>query len=234
MSDANFVRASQLQVSEYRHAVSVGNQMVPGRIGDPLAPYDSTFNGPGWRYVDDPNYIVYSSLDYNTHGIDTSGSNFPDWPLRLVNGEAIYVADPLARSANAPAVVSDEDFFWITKDTDTRADPDYDGPGGPSVPIGVDLQTTVLSWGSGPEKDIVVFRYEISNKSGAALESCFVAFSPGLQIRSWPPTQSLIFPVRVRRYTQGMQRNLAVCGAPSLSQLDHRVDRHTVSADNRL
>jgi hypothetical protein len=154
-------------------------EMVPGRIGDPKAAFDPDFAGPGWRYVDDPDYIVYSSLDYDSLGIDRSGNNYNDWPIRMVNGHAVYVPEPLERPNYPPVYSSDEDMFCVFKDTDTRADDLYSGPGGPSFPIGVEVQSYIYTWGTGPAKDIVVFRYEITNKSDTVLDSCFIAFNSG-------------------------------------------------------
>jgi len=153
---------------------------VPGRIGDTGASYDSVYQGVGWLYSDDGDYIVYSSLDYDSSGVDVSGSNFNDWPIRLVDGRRQYVADPLARSDYPPVYLSDEDMFCIFKDTDTRFDRWYDGPGGRSEPIGIEVQNSIYSWGEGPGKDIVLFQYEITNKSGYLLDSCFVVYSHGL------------------------------------------------------
>ncbi len=156
------------------------DQMVPGRIGDPKAPTVPAFNGPGWGYVDDPDYVVYSSLDYDSNGIDRSGNNFNDWPIRWVNDTKTYVPDPQERARYKPAFVSDEDMFSTSKDTDPRADPHYTGPNGPSIPIGIEMHNYVYSWGSGPGKDIVLFEYQFLNKSGAALDSCYFLFGGGL------------------------------------------------------
>jgi hypothetical protein len=158
------------------------NQTVPGRIGDTRAGYDSVYHGAGWRYVDDPDYIVYSSLDYDAFGVDTSGSNYNDWPLRWVNGESKYIADPLERQSYPPCYTSDEDLFCVFKDTDTRADRMYTGPGGASEPIGIEVEHTVFSWGNGPAKDMVVFQYDFINKSGELLESCYVSFGSALAL----------------------------------------------------
>jgi len=154
--------------------------MVPGRIGDEKAGYDSVFRGSGWRYVDDPDYIVYSSLDYNTQGVDISGSNFNDWPIRNVNGGEKYVSDPLSRRNYPPVFHSDEEMFLVFKDTDTRTDDHYTGPDGWSVPIGIEVHNYVYSWKEGAGANIVVLRYDVINKSGTQLDSCFIAYGSGL------------------------------------------------------
>ena len=181
------------------------DQMVPGRIGDPRAGYDSVFNGAGWLYVDDPDYIVYSSLDYDSTGVDVTGNNFNDWPIRLVNGETKYVADPLERSFYPPVYVSDEDMFCIFKDTDTRADDRYSGPGGGSVPIGIEVHNYVYTWADGPAKDIVLFRYDVVSKSQVALDSCYVVFSSGLHFSAAVPSH---IPHLIKTYEQELWRNL--------------------------
>jgi hypothetical protein len=155
--------------------------MVPGWVGDPKAGVDSTFNKEGWPYVDDGNYIVYSSLDYDSSGVDISGSNFFDWPVRLVAGKRTYIPDPLERHRYPPVYVSDEDMFCVFKDTDSRAGPIYAGPDGPSTPIGVEVQNSIFSWGDGPGRDIIVVQNEIINKSGVQLDSCHVVFASGIR-----------------------------------------------------
>jgi hypothetical protein len=155
--------------------------MVPGRIGDSKAGYDQEFHGRGWRYVDDPDYIVYSSLDYDSNGVDISGNNYNDWPIRLVNGERTYITNPLERRFYKPLYQSDEDMFCVFKDTDTRADSWYKGPHGPSVPIGVEVRLLTYSWRAGPGKDIVIFDYDILNKSGVPLDSCYLLYGSGAQ-----------------------------------------------------
>ncbi|HCV43596.1 MAG TPA: hypothetical protein DGH68_08940, partial [Bacteroidetes bacterium] len=174
VSDANFMRRSRSSHGPF-------DQMVPGRIGDPNAGYDPDFNGVGWRYVDNPDYIVYSSLDYDSLGVDISGSNMNDWPIRFVNGKKGYVADRLARTMFRPAYASDEDLFTVFKDTDTRADQWYSGPLGPSIPIGIQVQNQVYTWGSGPGKDIVIFEYDVINCTSTQLDSCFMVFGAGLE-----------------------------------------------------
>jgi len=206
VSDANFVRRRDYLDPDVNTLTVIGNQTVPGRVGDPLAGYDSVFQGSGWRYVDAPDYIVYSSLDYDSVGIDISGSNYFDWPLRIVNGQRQYVTNLLARSNYPASFLSDEDMFTVFKDTDTRADPNYTGSSGPSMPIGIQFEMEILSWRNGPGKDIIILRYAITNKSGQQLDSCFIAFNPGLRISSIAFPQSA--PTLVRRFTPEPDRNL--------------------------
>ena len=183
-------------------------ETVPGRIGDPKAGYDPVYHGAGWQYVDDPNYIVYSSLDFDSSGVDISGSNFDDWPIRSVNGSKKYVAEPSERHSYPPVYASDEEMFCIFKDTDRRYDWCYNGPNGPSVPIGLEFNLYVYSWGSGPGKDIVLFQYDIINKSGTALDSCYFAFYSGLELTRFEALINVV-PHKVETYTQEPRRNLA-------------------------
>jgi len=154
--------------------------MVPGLIGDPLAGYDSVFQGAGWLYADDGDYVIYSSLDHDSNGVNTTGSNFNDWPIRLVDGRGQYIRDPDVRSNYPPVYRSDEDMFCVFKDTDTRFDYWYTEPGGRSEPIGIEVQNSIYSWGWGPGRDVVLFQYDITNRSNSPLDSSYVAFSYGL------------------------------------------------------
>jgi len=193
-SDGNYFRPANVDLQPF-------NQMVPGRVGDTNAGYDSLFNGFGWRYVNDPNYIVYSSLDYNAEGFDTSGNNYHDWPIRMVGSKRTYVQGPHLRGSYPPAYVSDEDMFCIFKDTDTRADPLFTGPNGTSIPLGLEIQNTFYTWGIGPARDIVVIQYDLINKSGESLDSCHVLFGSSLRtliphkfsVHSQQPWRNLTF-----------------------------------------
>jgi hypothetical protein len=169
-SEAGFMR-------RWTYGIGVFDQMVPGRVGDPRAGYDPEFNGFGWRFVDDPDYVVYSSLDYDSTGTDVSGNNFNDWPIRIVGGRRQYIADRLDRRLYPPSYLSDEDMFCVFKDTDIRADPIYTGSDGTSIPIGLEIHNYVYSWGQGPLKDVVLFQYRIINKGGTFLDSCYVVFA---------------------------------------------------------
>ena len=154
------------------------NQFVPGFIGDPQAPADTAFAGVGWRYLDDPNYIIYLSTDYDSSGVDVSGTNFPDWPIRLVAGKEVYVQHPLDRQLYPPVFKSDEDFFSIYKDTDTRSDPEYIGAnptvGTASIPIGIEVRQHCYTWSTTLLRNAIVLLFEIHNKSGRTLNSCYV------------------------------------------------------------
>jgi hypothetical protein len=65
----------------------------------------------------------------------------------------------------------------VYKDTDVRSDPEYFGPSANpdsfSVPIGIEVRQYCHSWGSPALKDAVVLVYEIHNKSGYMLDSCY-------------------------------------------------------------
>ncbi len=156
------------------------NQFVPGIIGDPQEPTDTAFGGVGWRYIDSPNYIPYVSTDYDEKGVDISGNNFPDWPLRYVSGKETYVHAMNDRSRYVPVFKSDEEFFAVFKDTDTRADAEYIRKDAPDdtmgLPIGIEVRVTAYSF-EGMLKDAMIISYEIINKSGEMLDSCYVGFN---------------------------------------------------------
>jgi hypothetical protein len=100
--------------------------------------------------------------------------------MRFVSGKREYVADPLLRKFHPPSYRSDEDLICVFKDTDTRFDRWYTGSGGGSEPIGIEVCNSIYTWGDGPAADIVVFQYDVINKSGARLDSCFVVNGYGI------------------------------------------------------
>jgi hypothetical protein len=207
VSDAAFLNYADFRGAGVGTGRGPFNQTVPGRIGDPHAGYDPVFQGAGWRYIGDPEYIVFSSLDYDSTGVDISGNNYNDWPIRYVSGVAQYVVDPKMRASYKPAYKSDEDMFCVYKDTDTRADQMFAGPNGPSIPIGVEVQNTVYTWGSGPGKDIVIFVYDIINKSTVQLDSCYVLWSSALHV-GWSSTANPTLYRKVSLLPQEPWRNL--------------------------
>ena len=154
-------------------------QFVPGTIGDPLAATDTVLDGIGWKFSDSPGYIPYMSTDYDQKGVDQSGNNFPDWPIRWIGGEKAYVREMLSRHIYAPVYTSDEDFFSVFKDTETKADPEYRGPtSNPdsfSIPIGIEVRVYGYTWATRPLADALVLAYEVCNKSGRTLDSCFAS-----------------------------------------------------------
>jgi len=201
-SDAGFIRTSQ---TGFHH-------MVPGRLGDPNAGFDPDFNGVGWKYVSSPDYIVYSSLDYDSSGVDESGANFFDWPLRLVDGRVAYVTDQNGRGNHPAAFRSDEDMFLVFKDTDTRADPIYAGPSGPSVPMGLEVQQTIFSWFEPPGRDIVLLAYRLINKGGALLDSCYFVYGAGFSMGNHGigNPEDVFVPKRIWTDTLDAWRNLSI------------------------
>ncbi|NUN71397.1 MAG: hypothetical protein HUU02_17000, partial [Bacteroidetes bacterium] len=182
-SDAGYLRTTFLEPHEIAHGPF--SQMVPGYIGDPKAGYDPVYKGYGWRYNDDPDFIVYSSLDYNEKGVDISGANYNDWPIRNIHNTGKYVASPLERREYPPKYVSDEDMFAVFKDTDIRADERYTGVGGKSEPICVEVHHYMHFWDLGVFNNIMIYRYEIINKSGVSLDSVYFIFSPNLDYNPW-------------------------------------------------
>jgi len=182
--------------------------MVPGRIGDPKAGFDERFGGVGWKYSNDRDYIVYSSMDFDSNGVDVSGNNYNDWPVRNVNGSAQYVADVLDRPRYKPVFVSDEDFFTIYKDTDTRSYREFQK----ASPLGVEIQQYVYTWGSKGLQDIVIFRYDLINKGGTTLDSCYFFWAPGIEylVDAIPGPQLIYIP----HTTSIIQNRNLVCQTP--------------------
>jgi hypothetical protein len=166
------------------------NQFVPGCIGDQNGTIDTAFGGIGWKYQEDLNDIVYVSTDYNAEGVDISGNNFYDWPIRLVNGKETYVRNVLERSQYPPIFKSEEDFFCVFKDTETDADPEYNGPSAHpdtfSVPIGIEVRLYFYTWSKPLLRDVVVAVYEIVNKSGKTLDESFIFSNISGNSFYWP------------------------------------------------
>ncbi len=151
--------------------------MVPGLIGDPNAGFDERYNGKGWRYVDDKDYVVYSSKDFDSNGVDISGNNFNDWPVRRVQGEEKYVVDINDRARYKPVFKSDEDFVCVYKDTDTRAYREFQK----SRPLELEVHQYVYTWGSKGLQDVVIFRFDYINKGSAWLDSCYFVWGNGIE-----------------------------------------------------
>jgi len=173
-------------------------QTVPGRIGDPYAGYDSLAALPGSRYILNNDYIVYSSLDYDSTGNDISGANYNDYPIREVNGKRKYIADPLERRFYPPVYTSEEDLFTIFKDTDSRAGRKNLPIGDVRHPLGIEVRLYVSTWGSKPLDRVVVFEYEILNKSGVKLDSCYIGFGTGIPIGRSESSTAYLVPTDYR------------------------------------
>ena len=174
----------------FREASSVGNYnfhfdishgpfygMVPGRIGDPRSGIDVKYGEPGWKYVDDREYVVYSSIDFDSNGVDISGNNYNDWPIRQVNGRDQYVPDYLDRIKYKPVYKSDEDLFTIYKDTDTRSYRNFQI----SRPAGLEVRQYIYTWGRLGLKNSIIFQYEYINKGNTILDSCYFVWCHGVQ-----------------------------------------------------
>ncbi|MBI2429027.1 MAG: T9SS type A sorting domain-containing protein [Ignavibacteriales bacterium] len=127
-------------------------------------------------------YYMYVGTDFSSEGKNTKNGSLPDWPLRWKNSSkqpgkdgyyGDYLSDSTERAQYPPVFISDEDMFCIYKDTDTLRNPEYKPNTG--YPLGLDIQQTVYSWGSGPSKDFVYLIYNVINKSGDTLRECYLA-----------------------------------------------------------
>jgi len=107
------------------------------------------------------------------------------------------VQHPLDRHLYPAVVKSDEDFFSIYKDTDTRSDPEYVGAnptvGTASIPIGIEVRQHCYTWSTTLLRNAIVLLFEIHNKSGKPLNSCYVgttlgftSTADGYNASSWP------------------------------------------------
>ena len=148
---------------------------TPGSIDDGLGTLDDS----------DPNaakYYLYMGTDFTPAGKNAKSPSLADWPVRWKDqtktpgkdgyfGE--YISDPAERGTYTPVFISQEDMFSIYKDSDVKRNPEYKP--GSGYPIGLDIQSTVYSWGFGPYRDFVFFVYNVINKSGDTLRSCYLA-----------------------------------------------------------
>jgi hypothetical protein len=149
--------------------------LVPGSIDDGLSILEDS----------DPlaaKYYLYMGTDFTPAGKNVKNPGFADWPIRWKDqnqtpGKAgyfgEYISDPGARAQYPPVFISQEDMFSVFKDTDIKKNPEYKP--GSGYPIGLDIQNTVYSWGFGPYRDFVFFVYNVINKSGDTLRSCYLA-----------------------------------------------------------
>ncbi|MHB1049071.1 MAG: fibronectin type III domain-containing protein [Bacteroidota bacterium] len=189
----------------FREASSIGNLnydfdiphgpfygMVPGRIGDPKAGTDEHYNGIGWKYYDDRDYIIYSSLDFDSNGVDISGNNYNDWPIRVINGKEQYVANYLDRIKYPVVFKSDEDFFTVYKDTDTRSYRDFQT----SRPLELEVHQYIYTWSGKGLKNVVLYRYDYLNKGNSILDSCYFVWDPGVQY-IMPPIRSEFYSTQI-------------------------------------
>ncbi len=163
--------------------------MVPGRISRPFR--SSTVDASPQAIN---NYRLYNSREYDrTTGEpvdpadrENGGANWPVWDTdpEGVLGENRYfghsVADPLYRSPmrywKGPAVISDEDFFSVFKDTDlSRYEMDKQAAHAAGFPLGMEIEQRVYSWREGPYRDILIIRYSIINRSTDTLFDCWAA-----------------------------------------------------------
>jgi hypothetical protein len=147
---------------------------VPGSVDDGVLAVDELFSPV-------QNYIVYVSTDYSVTGTNTKSSRSADWPLRWVDKSKIpgqqgyigdYVGNITQRKLYDPVFVSEEEMFSIYKDTDVRRNPHYRPNMG--YPNNIDVQQTVLTWGSALHKDFVIFNYTIINKGGEKYTDCYL------------------------------------------------------------
>jgi len=114
------------------------------------------------KWEDNPEDILYFSTDYDTLG--NALASAPDfaqgttWPIRDANGKPVYV--------------SGQDMYCVYND----ADPSYDSEYGPaSQPLDIEIHQTVYTWGLPFAKDYFFVIYDVINRSGTLLDSCWLA-----------------------------------------------------------
>ena len=189
------------------------DQFVPGTVGDLLARPDTVFGGAGWKYVNDENYVTYFSSDYDQRGIDLSGNNYPDWPIRIVEGRQVFVREVKQRVNYEPYYASDEDLFCVFKDTDTRADPEYAGPtANPdsfSIPIGIEVRQFCYTWRALPLNDALLLVFQVTNGSGVILDSCYAGLGLRVQFQTGG-AQTTLDTNRIGYYGASPKRNLVI------------------------
>lgn len=160
---------------------------VPGYINHPLAhqPTDETVTGIN-------NNRAYSSVDYDPSTgmpIDPADISGPNWPIWKTSNEhdrqyhhyfgSVVAATEQRNFTRFPAglsINSDEDIVVVYRDNELGR---YEiGQGlakSKGYPIGLQVEQTIYSWESGLEKDFLILRYLIINKSGSELRDCYIA-----------------------------------------------------------
>lgn len=153
---------------------------VPGRVedGDLI---DSTNFG---------NYRIYFSTDFDKLTgkpfKPEDGTYWPIWDnsipdvLKENNYYGRFIRNTTERNKNTypkgPAFISDEDVFCSYKDTDLNQ---YDAGAiyrkSVGYPLKLQYEQTIYSWDSDYYKDILIFRYDIINKSFDTLFNCWFA-----------------------------------------------------------
>lgn len=160
---------------------------VPGYINQPLAQQSTDEAVTGIN-----NNRAYSSVDYDPSTgmpIDPADISGPNWPIWKTSTEddrqyhhyfgSVVVATDQRNSTQfpaGPAFNSDEDIVAVYRDNDLGQ---YEiGQGlakSKGYPIGLQVEQTIHSWESGLEKDFLILRYLIINKSGGELRDCYIA-----------------------------------------------------------
>lgn len=154
---------------------------VPGRIEDGNALLD-----------DDPHrrkYRAFRSSDFKSDGTAVDPAEYPMWPIwdaqpnRTLqeNGYlGMYIADTIVRSVavypKGPVVLSDEDIHAVYKDTDlTRYETPEDDARQRGYPLALEVEQFVYSYRSELLRNVLIFRYEIANRSTDTLRDCWFA-----------------------------------------------------------
>ena len=81
--------------------------------------------------------------------------------------------DQLASNSGTPVIASDEDIYCQYSDADTTHNPEYKV--GSGFPFGLNFQQMIYSWKSGPYRDVVYLRYQVSNTTSDTLFNCYLA-----------------------------------------------------------
>ncbi|MCX6146777.1 MAG: T9SS type A sorting domain-containing protein [Candidatus Kapabacteria bacterium] len=167
------------------------------------------------------NNNIYCSTEYNNNGkSNDTNLNWPLWQLspklnNLSGLNGIYEADTLKRNSvkyqNGPLIQSDEDILSFYKETDLTY---YDGGSvlrkAQGYPLGLDIQSKILQWKNKELNDIVIIRYEITNKSKDTLYNCNLAgvFDTDIALKS--NSAEGASNDRMRYYYEDSTLNLAV------------------------
>lgn len=150
---------------------------VPGAIadGDALVPNLAS------------KYKVYNSLDYDKYtGVDLNDETNPRWPIWQADdylssyyGDYKVNESERTRTFSKPIFKSDEDIVAIYKNTDTTANKSSFIFGG-GLPLGIEAETRVYSYGNESQKNMVFINWIITNTNDEGIGE--VSFAPVFDI----------------------------------------------------
>ena len=126
-----------------------------GSIRTAGSEYASEFVPGAYGVADGPQYRIYK--------INSDGTG--DWDVWPVDQGAPVNDD------GTPKLIGDQTLFWVMNDGDQAAHANLWS----TKPMGIEVRTTVFGFNSAdPLGNVMFFNFEVINKGGETLDSCFV------------------------------------------------------------